>query len=237
MHTQNLITLSLSTLLCALSISAMSGCEEEQTYTQQRSVRRPVSTNSNSGISIAKYHQAGDGLKDAPIWIKNQDLSALRHREDTELEIYRNGNNYNPRGAWIERRERGWFLVLNEYALGYPTQFVLDGQRVELPLGESLNAQSKIQHTLEESQGRWLIPSSTFVRGKTNTWETENLFSVELLEWSVKPYQTGKGAFQVAGKATGRLLAFFKDSKNVQGWVTGRFESIPVRYMGDPSAW
>ena len=58
-----------------------------------------------------------------------------------------------------------------------------------------------------------------------------------MLDWRVKPYKKGGDAFQVCGVATGRLLSYFKDAQNIQGWVTGRFEDVPVRYMGNPSAW
>ena len=213
-------------------------CEDNNPVTQQRGVRRAVQTSSSSGsISLAKYQQAGNGLKEAPPWISNQDLSVMRLHEEEALKGYRNGNEFTARGIWIERRERGWVLVLNEYALNYPTQFTFDGQRLELPLGDTLNGQVKLRRTFEASEARWLIPSSTFVRGKTRIWEAENLFSIEMLDWRVKPYKSGGAAFQVAGVATGRVLAYFKDSQNIQGWVTGRFEEVPVRYMGDPSRW
>jgi len=239
MHTTSPSAPTSSLIICLLlSTGLFSACEDDTQVTQQRGVRRVVSkAPSNGSISLAKYQKVGNGLKEAPPWISNQDLSVMRLHEEDGLKGYRNGNEFVARGVWIERRERGWFLILNEYALNYPTQFAFDGQRVEIPLGLNVHGQLKLHRTFEHSSARWLIPNSPLVRGKTNLWETENLFSLEMLEWRVKPYKKGGGAFQVAGVATGRLLSFFKDSQNIQGWMTGRFEGIPVRYMGNPSAW
>jgi hypothetical protein len=239
MHkTSSFASISIWRVCFLFSAIILYACEDNTNVKQQRGVRRTVKPSSTSGsISLTKYQKVGNGLKEAPPWISNQDLNVMRLHEEDTLKGYRNGNEFIARGVWIERRERGWFLIVNEFALNYPTQFTYDGQRVEIPLGDQLNGQSKLDRTFEDSSARWLIPSSTFVRGKTSVWESDNLFSIEMLDWRVKPYKKNTTVFQVTGVATGRLLAYFKDNQNVQGWITGRFENVPVRYMGDPSAW
>lgn len=225
-----------SALACA-SLMMVGGCEEEipmQNVSRPRAVNQSVGT---ARVSTAQYQVEGLGPKEAPPWIKDQDVSVMRLYCREDPKGYRNGNTFEPKDVWIERREDGWYLILNEMKLTHPTQLTLEGQRVELPLGDQIDGQLKVRRSFEDSVARWQLPSDTFVLGKTRTWSSENHFAVELLDWRVKPYQKSGGAFQVAGSASGRLVTHFLDSKGVEGWVMGRFEEIPVRYMGDPSAW
>lgn len=227
------------TFLCCLNLGTLACEEEEAPVSQQRSVVRAVRPSSNAipnAIDLSKYQQVGNGPIKAPDWIASQDKSLMRRYSINEPTGFRNGVEFTPKGVWIERREAGWFLVLNEQALAYPTELLSKGQRVEIPLKGEPSAQLQNQSSSEESLAQWRIPSSP-MPGKTKEWESKSEYSLELLQWQVAPYDNQKGVFQSAGKASGRLMIQFIDNQGVQGWLVGKFEDVLVRYMGDPSKW
>ncbi len=225
--------------LCLLSTCFL-GCEEEKTQVRpQRSVARAVPTNTSAipnAVDLSKYQQIGNGPSKAPDWIASQDISLMRRYSINEPTGFRNGVEFTPKGIWIERREAGWVLVLNEENLAYPTELISRGQRVEILLKGEPSSQLQNQSNSEESQAQWRIPSSP-MPGKTKEWESKSEYSLELLQWQVKPYNKSKGVFQAAGKASGRLMIQFVDNQGVQGWLVGKFEDVLVRYMGDPAQW
>lgn len=217
----------------------MAACEEPEPSTV---ARRPVVkqnnivTQSANTLDLSKYNRMGNGPLKAPDWIASQDLSLMRRYSLNIPAGFRNGVEFKPKGVWIERREMGWVLVLNEEALAYPEELILKGQRVEIPFEGEPNAQFQLQRTTEHSKASWRIPSAP-IQGKTRIWDTKSEYSVELLQWSIAPYNPKGGVFQKAGKASGRLMIQFIDQQGVQGWVVGKFEDVMVRYMGDPSKW
>ena len=226
--------------LCILSLSTFA-CEEEQVTptNPQRTIVRAVKTTSSvipNAVDLSKYQQLGNGPTKAPDWIASQDIRLMRRYSINEPTGFRNGVEFTPKGVWIEHREAGWVLVLNEEALAYPTELLSRGQRVEIPLRGKPSAQLQNQSNSEESQAQWRIPSSP-MPGKTKEWESRSEYSLELLQWKIKPYNVKKGVFQVAGKASGRLMIQFVDNQGIHGWVVGKFEDVLVRYMGDPSKW
>ena len=214
-------------------------CDEpEQTTSPRRPVvqRSKVVQTSSNTVDLSKYNRMGNGPLKAPDWIASQDLSLMRRYSLNAPAGFRNGVEFKPQGVWIERREAGWVLVLNEVALAYPEELILKGQRVEIPFEGEPNSQFQLQRTTEESKASWRIPAAP-IQGKTKVWNTKSEYSVELLQWSVAPYDPKKGVFQAAGKATGRLMIQFIDQQGVQGWIVGKFEDIMIRYMGDPNRW
>jgi len=236
----------LKTLTAPLSLSALVvvgglsiGCEEEQVSApkprariQPKRVTQPIP----NAVDLSVYRKIGNGPAKAPDWISSQDFSLMRRYSLNAPTGFRNGNEFTPKGVWVERRESGWFLVLNEKALDYPTQLIYSGERIEIPLTGDPSGQYQIQVERSQSEATWRVPSSP-LPGKTSKWESKSDFSLELLQWSIKSYDTKGPVFQEAGKASGRLMIQFIDDKGVQGWVVGKFEDVLVRYMGNPAAW
>jgi hypothetical protein len=214
-------------------------CEEHEVASNVRQPlvnRSAVVSKPSNTIDLAKYRKAGNGPMKAPDWIASQDLSLMRRYSLNKPTGFRNGVEFSPKGIWVERREAGWVLVLNEEKLTYNTQLKLKGQRVEVPLEGQPNAQFQLQRTAEQSEAKWRIPSAS-IEGKTRQWDAKGDYSVEILQWSVKPYNPKGPVFQVAGKVSGRLMVQFIDDQGIQGWVVGKFENVMSRYMGDPTKW
>lgn len=232
--------LSSSSLPLGLALSlSFFACEEEevQQRVQPRSTAQTQTSSSNgTSINLSKYNEAGNGPSKAPDWIASQDISLMRRYSINQPTGFRNGVEFSPKGIWIERREAGWVLVLNEEALSSPTQLVSKGQRVEILISGEPSSQLQEQKTSEQSQAHWRIPSSNMI-GKTREWESKSEYSLELLQWRVKPYNSQSGVFQEAGRASGRVMIKFVDNQGVQGWLVGKFDDVLVRYMGDPSKW
>lgn len=221
-----------------LTISLIAfACEEEETIQRpvvSRAIVQKAATQNQ--VDLSKYNQAGNGPTKAPDWIASQDLSLMRRYSLNEPNGFRNGVEFKPQAIWVEHRESGWVLVMNEYPLSYPTQLTMKGQRVEILLNGEPSAQYQTQVNNEESKATWRIPSSK-IEGKTKAWVAKSEYSLELLQWFVKPYDTKGPVFQEAGKASGRLMIQFVDEQNVQGWLVGKFDNVLVRYMGDPAKW
>ena len=223
-------------LVIALGAPLWSGCEEEVVEAPRRGSRRAVRAQARGGIDLSRYNRPGKGPKDAPDWIQSQDFSLMRRYSQDTLKGFRNGNEFTPADVIFERREGGWFLILNEVALTFPTQLAFAGERIEIPLTSEPSGQLREQKGKGESRAAWRLPRSQTV-GQTRKWDAESLYSVELLEWKATPYKPAGDVFQVVGTATGRLMAHFSDSAGVQGWVVGRFENARIRYMGNPNKW
>lgn len=222
--------------LCAFVVSGLIACDAE-TSTTKRPTRTVRSKQSNATKSSSKnYHQAGNGPQKAPDWISSQDLNVIRRFTNKPLSGFRYGNLFKPQANFIEQGEMGWKLIVNENKLSYPSTPVLSGQRIEIPLNQMPSNEFRQQASFETSKALWRLPTGAVI-GKTNSWISESSYTVEILEWNVKPFQKNKSPFQIAGSATGRLVVHFLDGSGIQGWVAGRFENIPVRYMGNPSHW
>lgn len=220
-----------------LLMLSLFGCEEEEvTQAPRRSVTRIQAKTQANGIDLTKYSTAGNGPKDAPDWIQSQDFSLMRRYSQDPLKGFRNGNVFEPQEVIFERRERGWFLVLNEVSLKYPNQLYFEGERIEIPLPDEPTDQLREKRGGKESAAVWRLPASQ-TRGQTRLWEAESNYSLELLEWDVTPYKKNGDVFQVTGKASGRIMAYFVDAAGAQGWMVGRFENAKVRFLGDPSQW
>ena len=226
-------------LLPLVASSVFLACEEEEVAISTRPVvvqsKEKASTSQNH-IDLTPYHQAGNGPTKAPDWISSQDLSLMRRYSLNAPTGFRNGNEFTPKGLWIERREAGWVLVMSEHALAYPTQLTLKGQRVEILLDGTPSGQFQVQVSNEDSKASWRIPASS-IAGKTKLWDAKSEYSLELLQWFVKDYNPKGSVFQQAGKASGRLMIQFVDDQNIHGWLVGKSDNIRVRYMGDPNKW
>ena len=226
---------SINILLVIGMLGGLMACEEESTYSKP--TRRSVGTYKKSNRNQAvQYNQVGNGPQRAPDWISNQDPNVIRRFTNKAVSGFRNGNTFEPKSIVIEQREMGWYLVINEHALSYPTQLMFKGQRIEIPLQKQPSDEFRQQASFAESKSEWRIPTGHVV-GKTLPWIAESAYTIEILEWETKPYQKQKGVFQVAGQATGRVVIHFVDVSGIQGWVSGRFEQITVRYMGNPEYW
>ena len=225
-------------LVLSLSVTsalALLGCEEEQVNTQ-RGVRRPAASRATSQRSaqLTAYTTPGAGPQESPDWIKSLDPNMMR-RSQKELEGFRYGHPFNP-SALIERGESGWRLVLTEQPLASPSELIHQGQVVELPLKGEPTAQFQQSGQFETSEVSWRLPKSE-TPSDTKLWPAKSAYLLELIKWEVSPYSPKGGAFQQAGRASGRLMLRTRDEQGVEGWVVGRFDDVLVRYVGDPSAW
>lgn len=208
-------------------------CEEEpvarRTPVRRARAAAPVVTD-----ELAKYTSPGNGLQVAPDWIKSLDPNMMR-RSNQPLEGFRLGHAIKP-SALIERGEMGWRLVLVEDLSSDPTQTMFKGQRVEIPFKGAPTSLYKQSGRFEEGDVEWSVPKSLTLND-LRPWKAETEYLLELNHWDVQPYDPQAGAFQKAGKASGRLMLRARDDLGAEGWVVGRFDEILVRYIGDPSLW
>ena len=153
--------LSLAGLIALAPLTA--ACEEEQQVRpQRRAIVRPKPRVSKipNAVDLTKYGKSGNGPMKAPDWISSQDFSLMRRYSLNAPTGFRNGNEFSPKGIWVERREAGWFLIMNEEALDFSTQTTMRGERVELPLSGEPSAQYRAQVETAKSDAAWRIPSS-----------------------------------------------------------------------------
>ena len=136
---------------------------------------------------------------------------------------------------FLEQGEQGWKLVLNEKDFRFKNDPFYQGQRIEIPLLSELSSDFKQTATFDTSRALWRIPTRQF--GKTQKWNSQNAHMLEILEWEPGRYDPQGPVIQISGQATGRIMIHFRDEEGVEGWVFGRFEKIPIRYLGNPILW
>lgn len=67
-------------------------------------------------------------------------------------------------------------------------------------------------------------------------WKSRSAYALEITAWEVQPFDEAGAAFQVAGKASGRIALVYEGSDGrPHAWVAGHFEDALVRFMGKPS--
>jgi|GEM_PF-2416046 len=227
-----LLALRLAAPLAAL-LAALPACEDDAP-TGQPTPRRRAATAAAPAAPAAPDARPGEGPQEAPDWVKGLDPNMMR-RANQAPEGYRRGHVFNPH-VLIERGEGGWRLLLLERPLKADAQLTFEGQRVEIDLEREPSNELKQSADFEASRARWRLPSGD-VEGRTEAWRAAGAYTIELLDWSVEPFDPRAHPVQVRGRASGRVMLYFKDEGGAQGWVVGRFEGAPVRYLGDPARW
>lgn len=218
----------------ALFLVGFISCEEEPVVQQRRGVQPIQVAPSATSNGLAKYTSPGNGLQVAPDWIKSLDPNMMR-RSNQALEGFRFGHPFHPT-VIIERGEMGWRLVLLEEAPNDATQIQFLGQQVEIPFQGEPTSLYKQTGGFEKRDVEWSIPKS-LTPNDLIPWKVETAYLLELIDWSIQPYDPQKSPFQQAGKASGRLMLRAKDELGTEGWVVGRFDDAMVRYIGDPKLW
>jgi hypothetical protein len=225
--------LTLGLILFCLPLFGFVSCEDDQEASKPKLTS--LKKNMTSG-TLTQYHRPGNGLQEAPDWISSQDLNMMRRYTNKAVTGFRNGHAFDPKEIWIERGERGWRLILLESKLKYPTDTLYRGQRVIIPLRSEPSNELRQQVNFGDDSSEWRLPKSK-IPNKTSPWVAQNAHILELLEWELKPFDPSGESVQLLGQATGRLVIYFKDDLSIQGWVAGRFEDVPIRFIGDPKFW
>jgi hypothetical protein len=226
---------ALLTLCLSGPLAGFTMCEGEPPAGQPAPSRRAVQAPPTRGaLDTSAYTRAGEGPQEAPDWVKSLDPNMMRRANQTP-EGYRYGHPFNP-SVLIERGEGGWRLVLLERPLEADEQLRFTGQRVEIDLERDPSNELKQSADFDTSRARWRLPLGE-VEGQSVEWTAQSAYTLELLEWTLEPFDPKGHPVQVRGRASGRVMLHFKDEAGVQGWVVGRFEEAPVRYLGDPELW
>lgn len=234
-HPAPLRRAALLTLCLSAPLSGFTMCEDDTPVGQATPSRRAArATAARPSVDTSAYTSAGAGPQEAPDWVKSLDPNMMR-RANQAPEGYRYGHIFNP-SVLIERGEGGWRLLLLERPLEADEQLRLLGQRVEIDLEREPSDDLKQSADFDTSRARWRLPLGE-VEGQSVEWRAQSAYTLELLEWSLEPFDPQGHPVQVRGRASGRVMLHFKDDEGVQGWVVGRFEDAPVRYLGDPQRW
>ncbi len=146
-----------------------------------------------------------------------------------------NGYEFTANTVFFEPRFGNWRLVLAENLLSSPLSPVPGGQSVNIDLPEEPEPGSVFIKEMAYGNGYFQINK----KGSegTTSWNADNAYAVEITEWDVKGFDRELGAFQVAGKASGRVFVVYsgedwEDFDN--SWAAGSFTDVNVRYMGEP---
>ncbi len=225
---------ALMTLCISSTLAGFTMCEDDIPVGPGPQRRAVVAATQRGGGDTSSYTRVGAGPQEAPDWVKSLDPNMMR-RANQAPEGYRYGHAFNPH-AVIERGEGGWRLLLLERPLKADEQLIFEGQRVEIDLEREPSNELKQSADFDTSRARWRLPLGE-VEGQTVEWRAASAYTLELLEWSLEPFDPRAHPAQVRGRASGRVMLHFKDDEGVQGWVVGRFEDAPVRYVGDPKLW
>lgn len=165
----------------------------------------------------------------------------------------------------FEPRGDRWTLTFHDVPLGMPTGLIRGSLPLVLDLPGLPAKDARLSKTFGEGGALWRVPAkatapaaapesapATVAGTKKKPaaaasvaeagaalppidWRAPNAFAVEITAWDVVPYAEDGPAFQVAGKAAGRVVVIFKgEGSRTDSYVVGRFEDAVVRYMGRP---
>jgi hypothetical protein len=70
----------------------------------------------------------------------------------------------------------------------------------------------------------------------TTSWNDDNAYYLQVDSWDARPWDPKGPPYQVAGKASGKIIVVFKGSgKHKDSGLAGVFTDAIVRYMGKPA--
>ena len=146
-----------------------------------------------------------------------------------------NGKPIEIKAVVFEPTSNGnWIVQLCEDPFADPTQVLWEGEYVYFELPESPAGNKIIAKPMEFGGGFFQIEKPD-EPGEKTSWNAENAWVIEIIDWEAKPWDPEGDVFQTAGTASGRVAVCyqgygdFKDS-----WVAGNFDRAVIRYMGEP---
>jgi hypothetical protein len=218
-----------------LSLVLMSCQEDEVEHSAPRNRGFNVSTpqiTTNQIVSNLQPDISGEGPKDVPDWLKNQEVSLLRRYATEQITGYLNGNAFQVKSVHFDWTHDGWVLVLSDIELKNELDLIPSGNRIEILLSGKPGNEYIEQQPLGKSKAEWKILKEV---GKSYRWDAQSAYLLEVQDWQVSAFDPNLSAIQKAGVANGRLQVHFKNQAGVQGWVNGKFDQAMVRYLGNPA--
>jgi hypothetical protein len=149
-----------------------------------------------------------------------------------------NGQPFEARGIYLQPLFGRWSMTIADQPLDSPTGFLPSGyQAVNVSgLPRDLRA-GTYRKSMQESGGGHFQIRSPDDPTTTTSWNSPNAYVLELTRWEVADYDPNASMFQVAGRASGRIVVVYRgynDGRFQNSWVAGSFTDVPVRYMGEP---
>ncbi len=212
----------------------LTACQEEEvTQSAPRNRGFNVTTPQSAATQIITLQPeiAGEGPKDVPDWLKNQEVSLLRRYATEQITGYLNGNQFQVKSVHFDWTNDGWLLVLSDVELKNELDLIPSGNRIEILLSGKPGNEFTEQQAFGQSKAEWKILKEF---GKSYRWDAQSAYLLEVQDWQISAFDPNANAIQKAGVANGRLQVHFKNQAGVQGWVNGKFDQAMVRYLGNP---
>ncbi len=225
----------ISVVFLALTSLGLMSCQEEEEQSAPRNRGFNVSNTQTPTTSVVSNLQpdlSGEGAKDAPDWLKNQEVSLLRRYATEQISGFLNGNAFQVKSVHFDWTNDGWVLVLSDIELKNELDLIPSGNRIEILLSGKPGNEYIEQQPFGKSKAEWKILKEV---GKSYRWDAQSAYLLEVQDWQVSAFDSNLSAIQKAGVANGRLQVHFKNQAGVQGWVNGKFDQAMVRYLGNPA--
>jgi hypothetical protein len=207
-------------------------CEEDfGEFQPTQQIKAPVQA-TKARQYVLDIETPGEESKEIADWIINPELSLMRRYVVDAPNAVFNGNSMRIRSVFFEFQSGQWKLILSDTPLVNDLDIIPRGNRIELPLGGAPASEYYETQALGKSQAELRIQKST---GKSYAWHALSNHLLEIQEWNVGLFDANKATVQKAGTASGRFQIYFKDSKGIEGWASGKFDQAMIRYVGDPS--
>lgn len=218
----------------SITLLTLTACQEEeveQTAPRNRGFNVTTPQSVATQIITLQPEIAGEGPKDVPDWLKNQEISLLRRYATEQITGYLNGNQFQVKSVHFDWTNDGWLLVLSDVELKNELDLIPSGNRIEILLSGKPGNEFTEQQAFGQSKAEWKILKEF---GKSYRWDAQSAYLLEVQDWQISAFDPNANAIQKAGVANGRLQVHFKNQAGVQGWVNGKFDQAMVRYLGNP---
>lgn len=166
-----------------------------------------------------------------------------------------NGQPWPVAAVVFEPKGDHWTMNFYDKALARPTGLARGTFPLTLDLSGLPGEGVKLERALSTGGSTWKLPApprsapkKSPKKGKKaevvaapppagpSTWRTRSAYVLEFTTWQAAPFDAKKPAFQVAGKASGRIAVVYEGRDGKQhAWVAGTFENALIRYMGQPT--
>ena len=153
------------------------------------------------------------------------------------VQVSANGRTIEIKTILFQPRLDTWSFQMSTGELERPTGMLPNGSETVnitgLPQELGVGTYS---HTMDESGGGYFQIQQPDDPERTTSWNTRMAYHLQITAWDVAEYDSEASMFQVAGKASGKVVVTFRGSGDrfANSWAVGTFTDAPVRYMGKP---
>ncbi len=186
--------------------------------------------NSDGGSEIQRDNTDSAHIK--PEWTAEPALEMIPNMPVSGMA---NGVEFYANTVFFEPRFGKWRLVLAEEELTSPTGPLPGGQSINIDMPEIPEEGSVFIKEMAYGNGYFQIRKKD--SEDTTSWNADNAYAIKITKWDVEDFNPELGAFQLAGKASGRVFIAYSGENWEDfddSWAAGTFTDVNVRFMGEP---